>query len=48
MLLGLVVWFWLDDSPSTAKWLTDDDKACLNEMLEADKLERIANPKRDC
>lgn len=37
VLLGLVVWFWLDDSPSTAKWLTKEDKACLNEMLEADK-----------
>ncbi|MGL5967259.1 MAG: 4-hydroxyphenylacetate permease [Kluyvera sp.] len=37
VLLGLVVWFWLDDSPSTAKWLTEEDKACLNEMLEADK-----------
>ncbi|MGX9742726.1 4-hydroxyphenylacetate permease [Pseudocitrobacter corydidari] len=37
VLLGLVVWFWLDDSPAKAKWLTDDDKACLNEMLEADK-----------
>ena len=38
VLLGLVVWFWLDDSPAKAKWLTDDDKACLNEMMEADKL----------
>ena len=41
VLLGLVVWFWLDDSPSTAKWLTDDDKACLNEMLEADKQQAL-------
>lgn len=38
VLLGLVVWFWLDDSPAKAKWLTEDDKACLNEMLEADKV----------
>ncbi|WP_434587257.1 4-hydroxyphenylacetate permease [Klebsiella sp. R390] len=37
VLLGLVVWFWLDDSPDKAKWLTADDKACLNEMLEADR-----------
>lgn len=37
VLLGLVVWFWLDDSPAKAKWLTDDDKACLSEMMEADK-----------
>ncbi|GDX04880.1 4-hydroxyphenylacetate permease [Buttiauxella sp. WJP83] len=41
VILGLVVWFWLDDSPSKAKWLTDDDKACLNEMLEADRLNII-------
>jgi ACS family 4-hydroxyphenylacetate permease-like MFS transporter len=38
VILGLVVWFWLDDSPSKAKWLTDDDKACLSEMMEADRL----------
>ncbi|MGB7802299.1 4-hydroxyphenylacetate permease [Buttiauxella sp.] len=38
VLLGLVVWFWLDDSPAKAKWLTADDKACLNEMMEADRL----------
>ena len=38
VLLGVVVWVWLDDSPAKAKWLTDDDKACLNEMMEADKL----------
>lgn len=37
VLLGLVVWFWLDDSPDKAKWLTADDKACLHEMLEADR-----------
>jgi 4-hydroxyphenylacetate permease len=37
VLLGLVVWFWLDDSPAKAKWLTEEDKACLHEMLEADK-----------
>lgn len=37
VLLGLVVWFWLDDSPDKAKWLTADDKACLKEMLDADR-----------
>ena len=41
VLLGLVVWFWLDDSPAKAKWLTDDDKACLNEMLEADRINAL-------
>ncbi|VFS63176.1 4-hydroxyphenylacetate permease [Raoultella planticola] len=31
------MWFWLDDSPDKAKWLTADDKACLKEMLDADR-----------
>jgi len=38
VILGFVVWFWLDDSPDKARWLTQDDKACLKEMLEADRL----------
>ncbi|MGL5602039.1 MAG: MFS transporter, partial [Silvania sp.] len=42
-----VVWFWLDDSPSKARWLTDDDKACLNEMLEADRLNAISTQQRE-
>ncbi|WP_431225799.1 4-hydroxyphenylacetate permease [Serratia sp. L9] len=41
VLLGAVVWFYLDDSPAKAKWLTDDDKACLQEMMEADKLSLV-------
>lgn len=47
VLLGLVVWFWLDDSPDKARWLTDDDKACLKEMLEADRLNVIATRQRE-
>jgi ACS family 4-hydroxyphenylacetate permease-like MFS transporter len=42
-----VVWFWLDDSPDKARWLTDDDKACLKEMLEADRLNVIATQQRE-
>lgn len=38
MLLGVAVWFYLDDSPSKAKWLTKEDKECLHEMMESDKL----------
>ncbi|KMJ46996.1 4-hydroxyphenylacetate permease [Xenorhabdus khoisanae] len=38
VLLGLVVWFYLDDSPEKAKWLTHEDKQCLQEMIENDKL----------
>ncbi|MHA7845094.1 4-hydroxyphenylacetate permease [Serratia sp. D1N4] len=41
VLLGVVVWFYLDDSPAKAKWLTDDDKICLQEMMEADKLSLV-------
>lgn len=47
VILGFVVWFWLDDSPSKARWLTDDDKACLNEMLEADRLNAISTQQRE-
>lgn len=43
MLLGAVVWFYLDDSPQKAKWLTDEDKHCLSEMMEKDKL-RLVQP----
>lgn len=43
VLLGAVVWFYLDDSPQKAKWLTDDDKRCLSEMMERDKL-RLVQP----
>ncbi|MBD2811123.1 4-hydroxyphenylacetate permease [Xenorhabdus sp. Vera] len=38
VLLGVVVWFYLDDSPEKAKWLTREDKQCLQEMIENDKL----------
>ena len=43
VLLGAVVWFYLDDSPKKAKWLSDEDKRCLNEMMEKDKL-RLVQP----
>ncbi|MDC9622050.1 4-hydroxyphenylacetate permease [Xenorhabdus sp. XENO-7] len=41
VLLGFVVWFYLDDSPEKAKWLTREDKQCLQEMMERDKLSQI-------
>lgn len=37
VLLGIMVWFYLDDSPAKATWLTEEDKICLQEMMEADK-----------
>lgn len=41
VLLGVVVWFYLDDSPAKAKWLTDEDKACLKQMIDQDHLDLV-------
>ncbi|MDE1480896.1 4-hydroxyphenylacetate permease [Xenorhabdus bovienii] len=41
VLLGFVVWFYLDDSPEKAKWLTREDKQCLQEMMDRDKLSQV-------
>ncbi|OTA20337.1 permease [Xenorhabdus beddingii] len=38
VLLGFAVWFYLDDAPEKAKWLTHEDKQCLQDMMENDKL----------
>ncbi|MDC9590841.1 4-hydroxyphenylacetate permease [Xenorhabdus sp. XENO-10] len=38
VLLGFAVWFYLDDSPEKANWLTREDKRCLQEMIENDNL----------
>ncbi|CAQ83016.1 MULTISPECIES: 4-hydroxyphenylacetate permease [Photorhabdus] len=37
VLLGIIVWFYLDDSPKRANWLTDEDKKCLQEMMDNDQ-----------
>ncbi|MGP2731173.1 4-hydroxyphenylacetate permease, partial [Serratia marcescens] len=41
VLLGVVVWFYLDDTPAKAKWLTDEEKSSLQAMMEADKLQLV-------
>lgn len=41
VILGVIVWFYLDDSPAKAKWLTQEDKESLQEMIEQDKLELV-------
>lgn len=41
VLLGVVVWFYLDDTPAKAKWLTTSDKQTLQAMMEEDKLELV-------
>lgn len=37
VILGVVVWFYLDDTPKKARWLTEEDKQCLQEMMESDQ-----------
>lgn len=37
VLLGVMVWFFLDDAPEKARWLTDEEKTALNAMLERDR-----------
>lgn len=41
VLLGVVVWFYLDDTPAKAKWLTDEEKTSLKAMMDADKLQLV-------
>ncbi|MBU2672714.1 4-hydroxyphenylacetate permease [Hafnia paralvei] len=41
VLLGIVVWFYLDDKPSKAKWLRKEDKDCLQEMMDSDNLQLV-------
>ncbi|NYU09471.1 4-hydroxyphenylacetate permease [Enterobacteriaceae bacterium CCUG 67584] len=38
VILGVVVWFYLDDNPAKAKWLSEDEKKCLQEMMESDHM----------
>ncbi|BBG61368.1 Inner membrane transport protein RhmT [Providencia rustigianii] len=41
VILGVLVWFYLDDSPKKAKWLTQEDKDTLQEMMDKDQLELV-------
>lgn len=41
VLLGIIVWYYLDDKPSKAKWLTQEDKDCLQEMMDSDNLQLV-------
>ncbi|EHZ6873652.1 4-hydroxyphenylacetate permease [Providencia rettgeri] len=41
VILGVLVWFYLDDSPKKAKWLTQEDKDTLQEMMNQDQLELV-------
>ncbi|MFI8415057.1 4-hydroxyphenylacetate permease [Serratia sp. NPDC078593] len=46
VLLGVVVWFYLDDTPEKAKWLTTEEKTSLRAMMEADKLTLVQSGPR--
>ncbi len=37
MLIGIVVWFYLDDGIASARWLSDDEKKLLKEKIEGDR-----------
>lgn len=43
-LLGIAVWFYLDDSPAQAKWLTAEEKACLGKLLDTERRQIEVNP----
>lgn len=38
IILGILTFWWLDDDPSKAKWLTRDEKRWLETSLDEDKL----------
>jgi len=37
VVLGVFVWFWLDDDVSSAKWLTEEERDTLRRALAADQ-----------
>lgn len=42
VLLGVVVWFYLDDTPAKARWLSAEEKSSLQAMMDADKRQQTA------
>jgi len=42
VLLGLVTWWYLDDKPSDARWLSATEKQTLGAMIERDRAEAMA------
>lgn len=41
VILGVISWFYLDDSPAKARWLKQEEKQCLTEMMQADHLQLV-------
>ncbi len=44
VLLGVVVWRWLDDKPADARWLTREEKGVLEAMLARDRAQSQVVP----
>lgn len=42
-VFGVLAWWWLDDRPQDASWLSDDDKARLAADLRGDSAEQTAH-----
>lgn len=40
VLAGLFAWYWLDDKPATAKWLSADEKRRIAEALDQERRNR--------
>lgn len=41
VLLGVLVWFFLDDAPAKARWLTAEEKTALAAMFERDRQQNV-------
>lgn len=41
VILGVVAWFYLDDAPAKARWLTAEEKQCLVDMMQTDHLQLV-------
>ncbi|MEX5547378.1 MFS transporter [Pseudomonas pergaminensis] len=40
VLAGLFAWYWLDDKPASAKWLSDAEKHAIEQALTRERLQR--------
>ncbi|MFT4021325.1 MAG: MFS transporter [Acinetobacter sp.] len=45
LFVGVVAWFWLDDKPIHAKWLSEHEKNIVMQALEKDKQQEKENKK---
>ena len=45
LFIGVAAWFWLDDKPEYARWLTVAEKALVLQSLDADRQQNKANKK---